>query len=335
MKREAPNLSSALLLGLFGNILLSSQIGYSVRPGILLLPVSIAALTAISTAFSWGWRMSGQKLPARWALLALLAMSSALEILRLWRLFESVYPDGMNMPGICLMIVAPVIYLRRVSSIAQTANVVLSILLVSIAVMVFSVAPQLHISNLQCVPFSWQQIRTTLWAQLVVYPEFLLPALWPNSARFGRHTLFRLAGWGLAFSVANHLLLELFFGADAPMQENPLHTAAQSGSLSVFNRLEWLQLILWTMIVTIKLAMYLYAGVHLMGGSACTSENNAVGLDRFPCYFGLLLFLCVLWRSANIETLLAVRNMLVLLYAFLIVVGGALHWVSARRAKSA
>lgn len=327
MKREAPNLSAALLLGIFGNVLLSSQVGYCVRPGVLLLPVSIILLTAISIAFSRAWQAAERKAVVRWSLLALLAMSSALEILRLWRLLASVYPDGMNMFGICLMIVVPVIYLRRVSSIAQTANVVLSVLLVSSLLLVISVAPQLHISNLQCVPISWEQIASTLWAQVVLYPEFLLPALWPDSARFGRHTLLRLAGWGLAFSLADHLLLELFFGLDAPLQENPLHTAAQSGALSVFNRLEWLQLILWTMIVTIKLALYLYAGVHLMGGNACKSENNAVGLERFPFYFGLLLFLCVLWRSSDIDNLISIRNILVLAYTILIVLGGVWRWL--------
>ena len=334
MKREAPNLFAALLLGVFGNVLLSSQVGYCVRPGVLLLPVSVILLTGVSVAFSRAWQVAEQKAVARWSLLALLAMSAALEILRLWRLLASVYPDGMNMFGICLMIVVPVIYLRRVSSIAQTANVVLSVLLVSCLLLVISVAPQLHISNLQCVPVSRAQISTTLWAQIVLYPEYLLPALWPDSARFGRHTLLRLAGWGLSFSLADHLLLELFFGADAPLQENPLHTAAQSGALSVFNRLEWLQLILWTMIVTIKLALYLYAGVHLMGGNACKSENNAVGLDRFPCYFGLLLFLCVLWRSSDIDNLISIRNILVLAYTILIVLGGVWHWLFLTKTAS-
>lgn len=335
MKREAPNLFAALLLGVFGNVLLSAQVGYWVRPGVLLLPVSVAVLTLAALAFAWGWRRAGVSRIARFALLALLAMSSSIEILRLWRLFESAYPDGMSMFGICLMIVAPVIYLRRVSSIAQTANVVLTVLLVASVLMVASIAPELRLSNLQCVPLSMQQIEATLWSQAVLYPEFLLPALWPGSARFGRRTLLRLAGWEMAFSVAMHLVLELFFGADAPIQENPLHTAAQSGALSIFNRLEWLQLILWTMVVTIKLALYLYAGVHLMGGHACKSENNAVGMDRFPFYFGLMLFLCALWRSADVNVLANVRNILLLVYVAIIVLGGALQWLLAPKEKQA
>lgn len=335
MKREAPNLFAALLLGALGNVVLTSRVGYWTRPGVLLLPVSVAILTVMSVAFSWAWRRVGHNRIAGWLLMALLALSSAAEILRLWRLFESAYPDGMSMFGICLMIVVPVIYLRRVSSVAQTANVVLSVLLVSGLLMLLSIASQLRLSNLQSIPLTFQQVQTTLWAQSILYPEFLLPALWPGSARFGRHTLLRLSGWSLAFSVAAHLVLELFFGADALTQENPLHAAAQSGTLSIFNRLEWIQLILWMMIVTIKLALYLYAGVHLMGGHACKSENNAVGLDRFPFYFGLMLFLCALWRSTDVKYLLEIRNLLLLLYVGLVVLGGVLQWLITSKSKSA
>lgn len=335
MKREAPNLFAALLLGVFGNVLLSSQAEYWVRPGLLLLPLSIMLLTTVSLAFSWAWEQVGQSKVTHWLLLVLLAMSSAIEILRLWRLFVSAYPDGMSMFGICLMIVAPVIYLRRVSSIAQTANVVLAVLFVASVFMVISIASQLRLSNLQSIPLSARQVEITVCAQSILYPEFLLPALWPGSARFGKHTLLRLAGFGLTFSAAVHLLMELFFGADAPLRENPLHTVAQSGALSIFNRLEWLQLILWTMVVTVKLALYLYAGVHLMGGRACQSENNAVGLDRFPFYFGLMLFLCALWRSADVTMLLKIRNGLLLLYAVAIIAGGVCRWLLKQKTESA
>lgn len=335
MKRQAPNLFAALLLGVFGNVLLSPQIGYRFRPGLLLFPVSAAALTMVSVAFAWGWRRVGKAILFRWSLLALLAMSSAVEILRLWRLLDSAYPDGMTMFGICLMIVAPVIYLRRVSSIAQTANVVVSVLFVAGILMIVSIAPQLRIENLQSVPLTLQQVLATLRAQVILYPEFLLPSLWPASARFGKKPLLRLAVGGLIFSVGAHLVLELFFGADAPMQENPMHTAAQSGALSIFNRLEWLQLILWMMVVSIKLALYLYAGVHLMGGYACKSDNNAVGLDRFPFYFGLMLFLCALWRSTEVSVLANARNMLVLAYVLMIILGGVFQWVQESVSKPA
>ena len=70
-----------------------------------------------------------------------------------------------------------------------------------------------------------------------------------------------------------------------PLRADPVHAAARCGALSIFNRLEWLQFILWVMAVTVKLALYLYALVRLLGGRS-KAENSAAGLDRFPCVSG-------------------------------------------------
>ena len=89
----------------------------------------------------------------------------------------------------------------------------------------------------------------------------------------------------LAFDVGMHLILELFYGAAMPLRIDPVHAAARCGALSIFNRLEWLQFILWVMAVTVKLALYLYALVRLLGGQN-KAEDSAAGLDRFPLYPG-------------------------------------------------
>ena len=49
-----------------------------------------------------------------------------------------------------------------------------------------------------------------------------------------------------------------------------------------FNRLEWLQFILWVMAVTVKLALYLYALVRLLGGQN-KAEDSAPGWIGFLC----------------------------------------------------
>ena len=76
------------------------------------------------------------------------------------------------------------------------------------------------------------------------------------------------AASALGFDAAVHLLLELFFGAAMPTRQTPVQGAAQCGALSIFNRLEWLQILLWCMVVTVRLALYLYAMVELWGGRA-------------------------------------------------------------------
>lgn len=327
MKRENPSLSTALLLGVFVNTLLCSQTAYWTRAGILLLPLSFILAAGAGAAFVLAWQRVGDNLFLRLVWVVLLAGSSALELLRMWRLLESIYPDSIRLLGVCLMLLAPVIYLRRVSSIAQTANVVLSLLAVAGIVMVLSIAADLDVANLQTVPLDAKTTAQTLRGQLVLYPEFLLPALWPDHDRHGIRTTVRLTAANLVFSAGLHLLLELFFGAGMPSHTTPVHAAAQSGTISLFTRLEWLQLVVWFMMVTIKLALYLYAGVRLLGGRTCKGENNAVGLDRFPIYFLLMVFVCALFRQANLDALWQARNLGMAGFAGCVLALGGIIWL--------
>lgn len=335
MKRESPNLFGALLLSLWLNTLLCRQTAYWSRLGVLACPLSVAFVASVALCFARAWRTAER---LRWLRLAfglLLGGSSALEILRFWRLLETVSPNSQTLLEACLLLLLPVLYLRRVSAIAQTANVVLTVLLLAGAVLVASVSADLRVANLQPAPWTAANWQQTLLAQCVLYPEFILPALWPDREKRGSHTVIRLAVLGTAFSVGMHILLELYFGAGMPDQETPVHAAAQSGSLSIFNRLEWLQLLLWAMLVSIKLALYLYAVVRLLGGKNGKSENTAVGIDRFPYYLVGMLFLCMLWHNLNLERLFAIRNLLTLGFIGLVILIGGVQWISTKRLPSA
>ncbi len=79
-----------------------------------------------------------------------------------------------------------------------------------------------------------------------------------------------------------HLILELFYGAAMPLRIDPVHAAARCGALSIFNRLEWLQFILWVMAVTVKLALYLYA-LGAAAGRQNKAEDSAAGWIGFLC----------------------------------------------------
>ena len=108
MKRENPRLSTALLLGLFGNVLLCSQTAYWTRIGLLLLPASCLVLSGVAAAFAVAWRQVGDNRLLRRGWLLILVVSSALELLRMWRLVDTVYPDSLRLLGVCIMLLAPV-----------------------------------------------------------------------------------------------------------------------------------------------------------------------------------------------------------------------------------
>lgn len=320
MKRECPSLFAALLVSLLVNVLLRSQTAYRPRAGLAAAPLCALLLAAVGWLFARCWRLACDPV-LRLLFGALLVFSSVLELLRLWQLADRLYPGAITLTPVCLLAVLPVVYLRRVSALSQTARAVLCLLVAATAVMLISVLPRLRITNLQYTDLTRADFLTAVKDQLTLYPEYLLPALWPAQDKRGRHTLLRLAGYALAFDVSIHLLLELFYGAAMPLRADPVHAAARCGALSIFNRLEWLQFILWVMAVTVKLALYLYALVRLLGGRSKT-EDSAAGLDRFPVYLGGIWLLCAVLRKIDLDTALPLRSALTWGFVLLTWIGG-------------
>ena len=211
MKRECPSLFAALLVSLLVNVLLRSQTAYRPRAGLAAAPLCALLLAAVGWLFARCWRLACDPV-LRLLFGALLVFSSVLELLRLWQLADRLYPGAVTLSSVCLLAVLPVVYLRRVSALSQTARAVLCLLAAATAVMLISVLPRLRITNLQYSVFTRTDFFTAAKDQLTLYPEYLLPALWPAQDKRGRHTLLRLAGYALAFDVSIHLLLELFYG---------------------------------------------------------------------------------------------------------------------------
>ena len=321
MKRECPSLFAALLVSLLVNVLLRSQTAYWPRAGVFTAPVCALMLAAVGWLFARCWRLTSDPV-LKLLFCALLVYTSVLELLRLWQLADRLYPGAVTLTSVCLLVVLPVVYLRRVSALSQTAYAVLCLLVSATVLMLASVFPRLRIQNLHIPTLHQADFAVAAQDQLTLYPEYLLPALWPEQDKRGRHTLLRLSGYALAFDVGMHFVLELFYGAAMPLRIDPVHAAARCGALSIFNRLEWLQFILWVMAVTVKLALYLYALVRLMGGQS-KAEDSSAGLDRFPLYLGVIWLLCAVLRKTNLDTALPLRNVLTWGFAALTWMGGA------------
>lgn len=325
MKREHPSLYAALLVGVLVNVLLRSQTAYWCRAGAAAALLCAPVLAAAGTLFAVCWRQ-GATLLLRLLFAALLAAASVLELLRLWQLAQRLYPGTVTQLALCLLVLAPILYLRRVSAISQTAYVVLCLLCVATAGMLLSVFPRLRITNLQNIALTQPDLWAAARDQLTLYPEYLLPALWPEPQKRGRHTLLRLAGTALGFDVAVHAMLELFYGAAMPLRADPLHAAARCGALSVFTRMEWLQLILWVMAVAVKLALYLYALLRLLGGES-RQENAAANLGPFAIYLLLVPTACLLLRGLDVDAALRWRSAVTWGFAILVWIGGAAAWL--------
>lgn len=327
MMREEnhPDLYAALLVGLFANALLRTQAAYYPRAGLTAALLCVPLLAGVGHLFAACWHL-GQSPLLRVAFAGLLLYASALEVLRLWRLLGRLYPDTLGLTAVCLVVLLPVIYLRRVSAVAQTARVLLCLLAGVGALTLVSVLPRLHLTNLQVTALQGGDLRQAAAAQLALSPEYLLPALWPQPQKHRRCRVLRLSAAAVGFDVGIHLLLQLFYGAALPLRSDPLHAAARCGAISVFNRLEWLQLLLWVMAVTLKLALYLYAMVRLLGLRG-VGENTAAGLGGFPLYFGLLWALCAFLSRTDPDAARRLCNQLFWGFAGLVWMGGAAAWL--------
>lgn len=324
MKRECPSLLAALTVGVLVNVLLRSQSAYWPRVGAMTALFCAPLLAMIGGLFSKAWHC-GLSPVIRLSFALLLFYTSALEVLHFWNLAQRLYPGTLSLTVVCLTLLLPLVYLRRVSAISQTAHVVLCLLILATAFMLLTILSRLHITNLQNQPLQISDYVTAAKEQMILYPEYLLPALWPQRDQKRRHPLLRLSLLALLFDVAIHFVLELFYGAALPMRMDPLHAVARCGALSVFNRLESLQMILWVMAITIKLALYLY-GICLLLDQKQTG-NTAVPLRVFPLYAGSLLVLCALLRKSDMEVAMQIRNLLTWGFAWFVGMGGAATWL--------
>ena len=148
MKREYPSLFAALLVSLLVNVLLRSQTAYWPRAGLFSAVVCAPLLAGVGWLFARSWRLAADPV---YKLLfgALLVYTSVLELLRLWQLADRLYPGAVTLTSVCLLVVLPVVYLRRVSALSQTAYAVLCLLVLATVAMLASVLPRLCIVNLQ------------------------------------------------------------------------------------------------------------------------------------------------------------------------------------------
>jgi len=167
MKCEHPSLYAALLVGVLVNVLLRSQTAYWCRAGAAAALVCAPVLAAVGALFAVSWRQGATPL-LRLLFALLLAGTSVLELLRLWNLTQRLYPGAVTQLALCLLVLLPILYLRRVSAISQTAYVVLCLLCIATAGMLLSVFPRLHITNLQNAALIWPDFADAARDQLTL-----------------------------------------------------------------------------------------------------------------------------------------------------------------------
>ncbi|MDD4850328.1 MAG: hypothetical protein PHO10_06460 [Gemmiger sp.] len=325
MKNDPKCLTPILLLGLLMDLLLSGRAVVWTRLGVATALLAVLLLGALCGAVYAAWRYAGACRWLRLLFAALLVLAGATQLLRLNALYRYAYPGATSLLGIGLAVLLPVLYLRQEGALAQTGNIALALFGVGCLLLVGSTAARLRITNLQGAALGPAGYVGALQSQLWLYPEYLLPAvLYGKQKKENQYPPFKLPLWGVLAGVASTLLLELLFGAALPSIQNPAHTAAAYGQLSVFNRLEWVQLMLWTVAVVVKLALYLYA----IGGLVfCYGRPGppAATLGAYAGYGVAVVLLAALLQVFSLEVLVAYQEEALLLLAVVILVAGGVQ----------
>ena len=194
MKREYPSLFAALLVSLLVNVLLRSQTAYWPRAGLFSAVVCAPLLAGV------GWLVCPQLAAGRRPRVqAAVRCAARLHIGTGAAAALAAGGPALSRCGhadsVCLLVVLPVVYLRRVPALSQTAYAVLCLLVLATVAMLASVLSRLCIVNLQTAALTQGDFLAAVRDQLTLYPEYLLPALWPEQDKRGRHTLLRLAAW--------------------------------------------------------------------------------------------------------------------------------------------
>lgn len=187
--------------------------------------------------------------------------------------------------------------------------------------MLISVLPRLRITNLQYAVLTRADFFTAAKDQLTLYPEYLLPALWPAQDKRGRHTLLRLAGYALAFDVSIHLLLELFYGAAMPLRQTP--STPPRGAVRCPSSTGWngCSSSCGSWLSPSSLALYLYALVRLLAAEA-RRRTVPPGWTDFLCIWAASGCFAPCCARIDLDTALPLRSALTWGFVLLTWIGG-------------
>ncbi|MGN0975352.1 MAG: hypothetical protein ACI4OL_05065 [Gemmiger sp.] len=257
-KKDSDGLLGVFVLCLLVEHLLRGSFNSSAAPMLQTLLFSAVILAVVMSWFVWAQeqtcRVGWCKKLIQGVLAGVLALAGASSALEAGRFCRYAYGDDASLLYAAVMVMVPMLFLKKKTSLSGAAGLTLAAFAASFAVFLFSVFGRLRVQDLQ---FSMPgQIAGALEEQLILYPEYLLPAFWYTDKKQRCRNAQVLPVWNLAILSALYVVLEMLFGAGLSQRVNPFHSAAALGAISVFERMEWAMLMLGTAAVSVKLALY-------------------------------------------------------------------------------
>lgn len=329
-------MQAVLLLCLLAGHLLRTVFAGSAAMTLRTVLPAAAVMGALAMWFAWaaepccrvGWCAAA----LQWSLAALLALDGTATALNLGRFCKFAYGSDAAMLYAAAMAMVPLLFLKKKTSLAGAGTVVLFALCAAAAAFGVVIFGRLRVQNLQFAPQERAALRQALAQalkeQLVLYPEYLLPAFWYTDKRQRRRGAAVLPLWNLGALALLYLVLEMLFGADLANRLNPFYSASALGAISVFERMEWGMLMIGTAAVSIKLALYMVSVFRIMKKEQALKESA-----RYPLLTAaVLLLLGAALRGIELEILFQWLNWLLWGMVILVCLAGTfVHF--GRRAR--
>lgn len=170
-----------------------------------------------------------------------------------WQFYKTVFPRQIGCWAFLGLVLAAAMLLGegQRGSLENMAKILAALSAVALLIMLVSGWPVFHWENLSTVELSYP------WLVHVRFlPEYLILCglLRPKSPK----AIFGLPGvfWGIQAALA--VITELALGSTAG-KDFPIYSVALLGKISVFNRLEGIQVLCWLLLLCLKTALFLWA----------------------------------------------------------------------------
>lgn len=239
----------------------------------------------------------------RWLLLSVFLYSAGADLMDLNRFYQTAYPQ--QLPGWVLSLLmlgsAAILAKGELRTLKNLTRVVFPLLVISLVLLILSCWNMFHLNNL--ISWGWSRISREMFSlqNLMIWPEYLALAIWVTEEGKAPLLWVPLVRAGVCSVIL--VMAELAFGNRGARW--PAQSLSLLGQLSVFNRLEWIQITVWLLLLMTRLAFYLYLSRSILGKSdsfllAGAAWAVSIGLTALEPEIIWQIQQAALWAAAGI-----------------------------------
>ena len=277
--------------------------------------------------YSDAWRRAAPGRVLTALLEGALVLSIALEVIQAERFYNYVMQQQLAAAAFLVLVFAAAYYgaFAGVQALGRAAWLVLTLTVLSVGVLAWSVAGQLRFASLQTPALDAAGLWDAAAGQFYLPPELaLLPLLCGEQAKKAG---VRMLGAAFAAGSLLAMLGEMTLGAAYLQTDQPVFAIARLGGISVFRRLDALHVGVWLLLFLLKIGLYFAAAVRLW------HRQGRAGPRHGPYWVvlaGVMAVFLAVWNQREDEAFLLQQCLL----AAVLALAAAKGWMRKERGGS-